>query len=204
MLIQQRQPFKKHWSDMWDLSAGGAATQGDNSQKAAEREVFEELGLILSLDNIDPSLTIHADSAFGDVYLIEKDLDISELKLQPEEVKTAKWATKEDIYNLLDEGVFIPYHKSLLNKNLIFSQLLQNHRERSRHIVTSETYHICQHHSKIGLAQNLHRTIHLGNNQSQNTKIGSLRHAESLHVDRVASQDLGHLVDTACLILQKD
>lgn len=123
MLIQQRQPFKKHWSNMWDLSAGGAATIGDNSQKAAEREVFEELGLTLSLDNTDPSLTIHADSAFGDVYLIEKDLDISELKLQPEEVKNAKWATKEEIYKLIDEDVFIPYHKSLID--LLF--FMRNH-----------------------------------------------------------------------------
>jgi len=123
MLIQQRQPFKHGWSNMWDLSAGGAAIAGDNSQKAAKREVFEELGLKLSLDNIDPSLTIHADSAFGDVYLIEKDIDISELKLQPEEVQAVKWATKEEIYKLLDDGVFIPYNKSLIE--LLF--FMKNH-----------------------------------------------------------------------------
>ena len=123
MLIQQRQPFKAHWSDMWDLSVGGAAITGDTSQTAIEREIFEEIGLKLSFDDIHPSLTIHLDGVFDDVYTIEKDLDISELKLQPEEVQTVKWATKEEIYKLLDDGVFIPYNKSLID--LLF--FMRNH-----------------------------------------------------------------------------
>ena len=39
LLIQQRQPFKEDWSNMWDLTAAGSALQGENSQQAAEREV---------------------------------------------------------------------------------------------------------------------------------------------------------------------
>lgn len=123
MLIQQRQPSKKHWSDMWDLSVGGAAISGDTSQTAIEREIFEEIGLKLSFENKHPSLTIHLDGVFNDMYTIEKDLDISDLKLQPEEVKTVKWATKEEIYKLLDDGVFIPYNKSLID--LLF--FMRNH-----------------------------------------------------------------------------
>ncbi|MCI7790595.1 MAG: NUDIX domain-containing protein, partial [Lachnospiraceae bacterium] len=45
MLIQQRQPFKEGWPNMWDISVGGSAIQGDSSQTAAEREVLEELGI---------------------------------------------------------------------------------------------------------------------------------------------------------------
>ena len=59
MLIQQRQPFKSGWANMWDLTAGGSATTGDTSQRAAEREVFEEIGFELSLENTRPTLTIH-------------------------------------------------------------------------------------------------------------------------------------------------
>ena len=123
MLIQQRQPFKSHWSDMWDLSVGGAAISGDTSQTAIEREIFEELGLKLSFDDVHPSLTIHLDGVFDDIYTIEKDLDISELKLQPEEVQAVKWATKEEIHKLLDNGIFIPYHKNLID--LLF--FMRNH-----------------------------------------------------------------------------
>ncbi|MDF2947990.1 MAG: hydrolase, partial [Bacillales bacterium] len=32
MLIQQRQPFKEGWSNMWDITVGGSAIKGDTSQ----------------------------------------------------------------------------------------------------------------------------------------------------------------------------
>ena len=43
MLIQQRQPFKQGWSNLWDISVGGSAVAGDSSRSAAERETLEEL-----------------------------------------------------------------------------------------------------------------------------------------------------------------
>ena len=39
MLIQQRQPFKDNWNNMWDLTVGGSAIAGDTSSQAAEREI---------------------------------------------------------------------------------------------------------------------------------------------------------------------
>ncbi len=54
MLIQQRQPFKKGWSNMWDITVGGSAIKGDTSQSAAERELYEEIGLTIDLKNIRP------------------------------------------------------------------------------------------------------------------------------------------------------
>jgi isopentenyldiphosphate isomerase len=39
MLIQQRQPFKQGWSNLWDIiTCGGSAVAGDTSQQAASRE----------------------------------------------------------------------------------------------------------------------------------------------------------------------
>ena len=32
MLIQQRQPFKKGWSNLWDITVGGSAVAGDSSR----------------------------------------------------------------------------------------------------------------------------------------------------------------------------
>ena len=37
MLIQKRQPFKKGFSGLWDVTVGGSAVQGDNSASAASR-----------------------------------------------------------------------------------------------------------------------------------------------------------------------
>lgn len=115
MLIQQRQPFKDGWPNMWDITVGGSAVSGDTSQLASEREVYEEIGYKLSLDGIRPSLTINFDKGFDDIYLIQKDIDISKLKLQYEEVQSVKWASKEEILSMIDEEIFIPYHKSLID-----------------------------------------------------------------------------------------
>ena len=38
MLIQQRQPFKDGWPNMWDVSVGGSVVAGESSREAAERE----------------------------------------------------------------------------------------------------------------------------------------------------------------------
>ena len=114
MLIQQRQPFKKGWSNMWDISIGGHAQSGDSSQLAAMREVSEELGLSIDLSNIRPHLSINFDGGFDDIYLITTDIDINTLTLQYEEVQQAKWASYEEIKSMINEGIFIPYHKSLI------------------------------------------------------------------------------------------
>lgn len=114
MLIQQRQPFKSGWSNMWDITVGGSAIRGDTSQTAIEREIFEEIGLEIDLQSVRPHLTINFDVGFDDVYLIEKDIDISNLKLQYEEVQQVKWATIDEIFQKIDDGTFIPYYKSLI------------------------------------------------------------------------------------------
>lgn len=124
MLIQQRQPFKKGWSNMWDLSCGGSVISGEDSLTAAEREVAEELGITISLKGTRPVLTIHFDEGFDDIYAITKDLQLSELQLQPEEVQAVKWASLEEILAMIDSGELIPYHKDLIG--LLF--FMRNHR----------------------------------------------------------------------------
>lgn len=52
MLIQQRQPYKRSWAGLWDVSVGGCALAGESSREAAEREAREELGYSLSLQDV--------------------------------------------------------------------------------------------------------------------------------------------------------
>ncbi|MDM8196388.1 NUDIX domain-containing protein [Massilimicrobiota timonensis] len=52
MLIQQRFKKRKTWSGLWDMSAGDSALMKETSYMAAEREVYEELGIQLSLKDI--------------------------------------------------------------------------------------------------------------------------------------------------------
>ena len=97
MLIQQRQPFKEGWSGMWDITVGGSAVAGDTSRIAAHRELFEELGLDVDFSDKLPALSLTFNHGFDDYYLIEQEVDLAALTLQPEEVAAARWASQEEI-----------------------------------------------------------------------------------------------------------
>lgn len=114
MLIQQRQPFKKGWANLWDVSVGGHSISGETSRMTAERETFEELGLSFDFSNVRPTLTIHWENGFDDYYVLTQPVDTDSLKLQYEEVQTVKWADKDEILKMIDGGQFIPYEKSLI------------------------------------------------------------------------------------------
>lgn len=114
MLIQQRQPFKQGWSNLWDLTCGGSAVAGDTSQQAASRELFEELSITYNFEGMRPQLTVNFERGFDDYYLIEADVHLSKLTLQYEEVQAVKWASQEEILQLIKDGAFIPYYRSFI------------------------------------------------------------------------------------------
>ena len=114
MLIQQRQPFKEGWSNLWDVTVGGSAVAGDSSRSAAERETREELGLSIDLSDTRPTMTVNWEHGFDDYYVLTRDVDPASLRLQYEEVQAVRWADKEEILRMIDNGSFIPYEKSLI------------------------------------------------------------------------------------------
>mgnify|MGYP004639588003 CR=1 FL=1 len=132
MLIQQRQPFKHGFPNLWDVSAGGSAIAGETSKQAAMREVREEIGLDIDLSNVRAKFSASFDEGFDDWYVVTKDADISALSLQYEEVQAVKWASRAEIQRLIDGGKFIPYFKSAVD--MIFDTMDQygfiNERQR--------------------------------------------------------------------------
>lgn len=109
LLIQQRQPFKHGWPNLWDLTVGGSAVAGDTSWMAAEREVSEELGISIDLSGQRPHFTVNFNQGFDDYYIVKKDIDLSTIKLQKEEVQRVRWASKEEVLKMQAEGTMIPY-----------------------------------------------------------------------------------------------
>ncbi|MFA6755623.1 MAG: NUDIX domain-containing protein [Bacilli bacterium] len=121
LLIQQRQPFKEGFSNLWDLTVGGSAIKGEDSFTALKREVFEEIGYKIEINPIRPYLTMDYDGGFDDIYIFHFDIDINKLKLQQEEVKQVRFATKEEVLDLIRKNEFVPYKEELIN--LIFAFL---------------------------------------------------------------------------------
>ena len=127
MLIQQRQPFKDGWPNMWDVSVGGSVVAGESSREAAEREVAEELGLQISLEGIRPALTISFKEGFDDNYVVVRDVKDEEITLQPEEVQAYKWADEAEILKMIEDGEFIPYHKGKIELLFFFRNHMGSH-----------------------------------------------------------------------------
>jgi isopentenyldiphosphate isomerase len=125
-LIQKRQPWKNGWPNMWDGSAAGSAILGDSSEAAAIRETKEELGIDLDISKGEILFTIKSSSSFEDIWLVRQNVDMSDLKLQYEEVADAKWATLEEIKLMMQAGEFISldYYDDLfemINSNIVLS-----------------------------------------------------------------------------------
>lgn len=100
---------------MWDVTVGGSAMIGENSRQAATREVAEELGLKIDLENIPPVITKYFSEGFDDIYILEKEIDISKLRLQYEEVQAVKWASIDEILDMVGSKKFIPYDESFIH-----------------------------------------------------------------------------------------
>ena len=114
MLIQKRADDIVRWPGYWDVSVGGGASAGDDSRSAAERETAEELGLHIDFSDRRPVITVNFSDGFDDFYTVQEDISLEELNLQKEEVAGAKWATMDKVYDMIDEGTFIPYQKDLI------------------------------------------------------------------------------------------
>lgn len=114
MLIQQRQA-RKSWAYKWDVSCGGCVVAGETPREAAQREVFEELGLKIELEGVRNALTVSFENGFDDFYLINAEPELSALRLQQEEVQAVRWASMEEIFSMIDGGQFIPFFKSFIH-----------------------------------------------------------------------------------------
>ncbi|MEK7508431.1 MAG: NUDIX domain-containing protein [Patescibacteria group bacterium] len=114
LLIQKRSANKDSHPNQWDISSAGHVQAGDDYLISALRELEEELGLVAKKESFE-SLGIFKDEAitnngafinkqFNEVFLIEMDLDIAELKLQEEEVAEVKFIPFTELEKIIAKG----------------------------------------------------------------------------------------------------
>lgn len=112
VLLQKRSSKKKMWPNLWDISAGGHVLAGEFGFQAIIREIKEELGVEVAKENIifigaSTSINEKGDiinKHFNEYYIVSKDINLSELKLQTEEVSDVKWFNKEEILNRIENN----------------------------------------------------------------------------------------------------
>ncbi len=108
-LIQKRAHQKANFPDLWDASVGGHVSAGQTAIVAAVRETQEELGLKISPADLEYISTAREEATFDykgrtyfensllDLYLVRKDVEIAELKMEESEVADLKWISARDL-----------------------------------------------------------------------------------------------------------
>lgn len=122
MLIQQRTKDRTSNPGKWDFSVGGCVVSGETSSIAAERELYEELGLKVKLQNTLANFSISFSTGFDDYYVIDYDIDEKDINYQKEEVQAVRWADKQEIIELIQADKFINYRISLVEFLFSFKQ----------------------------------------------------------------------------------
>lgn len=100
-LMTQRHPDKKA-GGLWEFTGGGVLA-GETTKQAAVREVQEELGLRIEESELTLLEVYRHKNYFMDIFLVKKDVDVSALTLQAEEVVDAKWVSHEELLQMITE-----------------------------------------------------------------------------------------------------
>lgn len=106
ILIQKRSPLKKLDPNVWAMT-GGSVILGEKSKETIVRESREELGIQIDLEKLKLIKKFKTGNVWIDTYILRNDYDIAKMKFQEEEVSEAKWATWQEIYDLVKNGQFI-------------------------------------------------------------------------------------------------
>ena len=121
LLIQRRSPAKENCPNLWDISASGHISAGEDSIASALRETWEELGLKLNKEDIQYLFSTieqvvlndgtYVDNEIQDVYLVRKDVDVSNMRIQKEEVAEVKFIDFRQLKKMITNNVsiFVPH-----------------------------------------------------------------------------------------------
>lgn len=97
---------------------GGHVKDGHSSIDTLKLELIEELSLFVDDFEINYFNTFIYKNSLQEVYYINKNIDLSKLVYQTEEVSYAIWSSIDEIYNLINENKFrkkniLPFMKLL-------------------------------------------------------------------------------------------
>ena len=112
VLLQKRSANKKLWPNMWDVTVGGHVDSGEFGRQALIRETKEELGIEISDEDIKYLVGSTSINEQGDIinkhynecYLITKNIDVSNIVIQKEEVSEVKYFSREELIKRIDNN----------------------------------------------------------------------------------------------------
>lgn len=82
----------------------------ERSIDGAIREIREELGIDVKLDELKHLDSIQDKKNVYNFYLLKRDIDVKNICVQKEEVNMVKWCTKEEIEEIIKNNEFFEKH----------------------------------------------------------------------------------------------
>ena len=104
-LITKRHPDKKA-GNQWEF-VGGGTLAGETTTQSAIRELEEETGIKANESELKLFATYQKKNYFQDLFLFHKDVDIKDIVLDPQEAIDVKWATSEQIQQMITAQEFV-------------------------------------------------------------------------------------------------
>lgn len=109
ILMQKRSQNKRIYPGLWSMFTKGHVRSGENSRVAVIREIKEELGITVLIDDFDYLYTIYEEKnednyrerIFFDTFLLIKDIDISSIKMN-DEVDNVMFIKLKDLCDLIN------------------------------------------------------------------------------------------------------
>ncbi len=106
LLIQKRSSAKRIEPNVWAMT-GGNVMLGEDPRNTLAREAREELNMELNPDDLTYFTTMKTGNVLIKTYFMRRDYNISEMSYKEDEVSEVKWATWEEIDELVKNGQFI-------------------------------------------------------------------------------------------------
>lgn len=108
LLIQKRAETVQVKPGLW-AATGGSVVAGETAWEGCQRELKEEIGFIATEENTELFSIIKRKDRFTSIWFMHTEASIEEVVLQIEEVEEAKWASIDEIYQMMEEGLFWHY-----------------------------------------------------------------------------------------------
>ena len=106
VMLQRRALVKENWPGLWDISVAGHVSAGESAIDAAIRETFEEIGLVITPEELIHIGTLryrtqlradYIENEHHEVHIVKRDVDLSTLTLDPLEVAEVRYVHPDEL-----------------------------------------------------------------------------------------------------------